>query len=301
MKYFKKEATRSAERYLISSENFEQVTEHKSPFEKRNSDGSISQYGICPSCLNPIQLIGTVRKVKISPYGKHTGKTIQGIADWNQLKYEYCPYAAPEHRISINDNEILPEITEDIIELYELLKTNFDRVIYVIEKELDIHCSPNFWEKVIQQYIINLAYCYPWLTESNLPYIFAYRGMTHNNLYGQQVKFNSMIYIALEKHKDIKFLTPKNNEAYRTIYGKNGYLNLEFRFTQHKQRANSGKTLVESMQFCVDDLISGETVFQKTIEFDETYFMNIVNKAGNEKYRNTKLLEIAQKTMYPLH
>lgn len=70
MKYFKKEATRSAERYLISSENFEQVTEHKSPFEKRNSDGSISQYGICPSCLNPIQLIGTVRKVKISPYRK---------------------------------------------------------------------------------------------------------------------------------------------------------------------------------------------------------------------------------------
>ena len=301
MKYFKKEATRSSERYIITAENFEKVTDHKSPYEIRNTDGSISQYGVCPSCLNPIQIIGLVKKSKNSPYGRHAGKTIRGIASWNQLKYEYCPYADKRYRRRINEDELLPEITEDVIELYDLLKNNFDRVVYVIEKALNIRCTSSFWTKVLEQYLINEAYCYPWLTEANLPYIFAYRGMTHNNLYGQQVKVNSPIYNKLQKHNNVRFEKSQNGkEDYRIIFNKDRYLNLEFRFTEHRQNALDGKTLIETMRFCIDDLTSGETIVNELIEFDETYFMNIVNNSSNERCRNQKLLNIAQKIMVPL-
>ena len=111
----------------------------------------------------------------MSTYRKHTGKNVNGLPRWNQEKYEYCPYAAEKNRKQIDENELLPEITDNVIELYNLLRDNFDRVVYVVQKSLDIRCSPKFWKEALKQYLANNAYLYPWLTESNLPYIFALR------------------------------------------------------------------------------------------------------------------------------
>lgn len=301
MKYFKTAANRTAPRYEITSETFEKVTEHKYPFEQRNTEQIISQFGICPSCLNPIQLIGISKEIKRTPYGKHTGKNIKGLANWQQIKYEYCPYAAKNDRREINDEELLPEITEDVIELYNLLKNQFDRVVYVISKELDIRCSLIFWKSVLQQYLANTGYCYPWLTEANLPYVFAYIGMRHKNIYGQEFLVGSDLYNTLKKHNYVSFVPLKyNSDKYMRLERKNGFLNLEFRFTGHTQKAINGETLRESMLFCVDDLISGDTVFQKRIEFSENYFMNIINKSGNENKRQKVLLDISEELMPPL-
>lgn len=298
MKYFKTNVNRTTQRYEITSEVFEKVTEHKYPFEQVKPDNTLSQYGICPSCLNPIQLIGITKEIKVSPYGKHAGKNIPGFPKWNQLKYEYCPYAMKKDRREINDKERLLEITEDIIELYNLLKNNFDRVVYFISQELDIRCSSKFWESVLYQYLTNNVYCYPWLTETNLPYIVAYRGMQHKNLYGQQFRVDSDLFNALQKHKNVDFQSLKEeNGEYKILKSKNGYLNLIFRFTGHTQKAVNGETLKESMLFCIDDLISGDTVFQKHIQFNENYFMNMVNR--NNK-RQKWLLDIAEKHMKPL-
>lgn len=79
MKYFKTEDTRTAPRYEITTKVFEEVTGHRHPFEQVNHNRTISQYGICPSCLNPVQLIGIAKQIKVSPYGKHTGKNIAGF------------------------------------------------------------------------------------------------------------------------------------------------------------------------------------------------------------------------------
>lgn len=301
MKFFKTNATRTAPRYEITATVFDKVTEHKYPFERININGEISQYAICPSCLNPTQLIGLSKEIKRKPYGKHTGKDIRGLAKWKQTSYEYCPYAVKGQRREINDDEILPEITKEVIELYDLLKNNFDRIVYVISKELDIRCSTIFWEKALKQFLVNRAYCYPWLTEANLPYIFAYRGMIHRNVYGQQVRVDSDLFNALKNYKNVNFESISKKESeYKILTSKNGYLNVEFRFTGHTQRAVSGEMLRESMLFCIDDLLTGETIFQKCIEFDENYFMNIVNKEGNENNRQQKFLDIAKKHMQPL-
>ena len=301
MKYFKTKANRTSPRYEITAGIFEKVTDHKYPFEQRNADQTISQFGICPSCLNPIQLIGISKEIKRTPYGKHTGKNIKGLANWQQIKYKYCPYAARNDRREINDEEFLPEITEDITELYNLLKNQFDRVVYVISKELDIRCSAAFWKGVLQQYLANTAYCYPWLTEANLPYIFAYIGMRHRNVYGQEFLVGSDLYNALKKHKYVNFCSSNDNSnKYVHLTSINGFLNLEFRFTGHTQKAVNGETLKESMVFCVDDLTSGDTVFKKRIEFSENYFMNIINKSGNESKRQKVLLGISEELMPPL-
>ena len=199
MKFFKTKPLYNAPRYEITPAMFEKKTNNKFPFEQiSGKNRTISLYGICPSCLNPIQLIGMSAESKIKPYGKHTGKDIIGFPPWKQIKYEYCPFAEPNKHRQIDEEELLPNITKEVIELYNMLKDNFDRAVYVIQKSMDIRCTPNFWEKSLKQYLGNHAYLYPWLTDSNLPYIFAMKGMTHCNIYGQRVKVGSDLYEKLK-------------------------------------------------------------------------------------------------------
>lgn len=300
MKYFKTKPSRLAKRYEITPKTYNEIIQHKYPFERVNADKSISQYAICPSCLNPIQIIGVAKRTTVSPYGKHTGKDVTGLADWKQIKYEYCPYAIKNYSRAINDEELLPEITEDVIELYELLKTQFDRVVYLISKELEIKCSNNFWRRALQIYITNTYYCFPWLTEVNLPYLFAYFGMCHSNPYGQYVKKDSDLYYAFKKHKSINLDTPNTyNPDYILIKG-NEFFRIEYRFTGYKYCANQGEILNEKIIFCVDDILTGKTFFEKEITFNETYFMNMINSKKYHEYRNQYLLDIAQDLMKPL-
>lgn len=58
--------------------------------------------------------------------------------------------------------------------------------------------------------------------------------------------------------------------------------------------------LNESMLFCVDDMQTGETIFEKRLEFNENFFMNMVNKKGNENKRQQWLFNIADKLMSEL-
>lgn len=199
MKHFKTAAKRTAKQYEITLDNFQKVTECQYPFEQRGTQGQICFYGICPSCLNPIQLIGILHQIKTAPYGKHTGKNISGFPVWKQEKYEYCPFSAKNDRRISDDDARLEQPDASSIELYNLIKLQFDSIVYVIENALCIRCSKYFWEKVLQQFLINRGCQYPWLTEANLPYIFAYIGMRQQRLYMQKIRVNSDLYHALKK------------------------------------------------------------------------------------------------------
>ena len=294
MKYFKITATRTANRYEINSKEFNEKTNNKFPYVQSVAENKVSQFAICPSCLNPIQLIGIDKKISGSPYGRHTGKDIAGLPKWNYYRREPT------------DDERL-EITEDTIELYNLLKTQFDRVIYVIKKELMIDCSLSFWNNALIQFINSGGYCYPWLTEANLPYIFAYIGMQHSPLLGQKFIVGTDLYNTLDKQNNTKFIFIEDKEGnklenskYRRL-SNNGYMNYHFRFTSHKQKAVEGTTLKETMEFCVDDMRTNTEIYKRCISFDENHFMNIVNKAGNEDKRQKKLLDIANELMHDIN
>ncbi|MDE6103143.1 MAG: hypothetical protein K2F60_01295, partial [Oscillospiraceae bacterium] len=224
---------------------------------------------------------------------------VKGLPNWRQKNYVYCPFAMPTIKRTPNDEEWLTEIDDDVIALYDMLKEQFDRVVYLLEKELNIRCSKNFWKNVLKQYLTNEAYLYPWLTESNLPYLFVYFGMQHQRLYKQQIRVDSQLYNALKKHSDTILINQENGYA-RHVNRKGTYCELFFRFTDFKQRAVDGETLNEFMKFCIDDRKTGKTIFQKTITFQETYFINLINNRNNENKRQQWLLDIADELMKPL-
>ena len=296
MKHFKVKASRYAERYEITRENFERVTGCKEPFEQIKDTGRASQYAICPSCLNPIQIIGLVQEIKSKPYGRHSGKNINGFPAWNERKYEYCPYADRNKRRQPNEDELLREITDSVIELYNLLREQFDRVVYVISKELGIRCSTMFWRKVLNQFLVNEVYFYPWLTESNLPYIFELKGMQHQNILGQKFLIGTQLYNAIEAHNNVSFEVDEKNPEYARLKNAGTYLNLQVRFYGHRQKAVEGEELSESMFFCVDDMDSDEEIYRTRLTFNETYFPNLIKDSKNEN-RQLWLLDIAKDMM----
>ena len=263
-------------------------------------------YGICPSCLNPIRLIGLECESKQRPYGKHAGETIQGLPVWKKQRYEYCPFASKNDRRAPNEDDLLPEIDDGVIELYELLRKEFDRVVYLLQKELHIRCSDVFWRRALHQFVVNRVYCYPWLTESNLPYIFALRGLQQSNCYGQKFEVDTDLYRALGNHpavqfEDVRTHTDEIDPKYKRLRQKQGrFLKLVFRLTEHKQIAEDGHTLKETMKFCVDDNLTGQTIHEETIEFDESYFTNLISAANSERYRVQKYLDMANECMPPL-
>lgn len=299
MKYFKTEASRRSERIIITKESFEVHTKNKFPYEQITNKGSLSQYGICPSCLNPIQLIGVSHEIKVSPHGKHTGKTIKGLPNWKYQRYVYCPYAKHSEYVEPNEHDLIPDIDENVIELYELLREQFDKAVYVIQKTFRIRCSKNFWRKVLQKYVNTYVYCYPWLTESNLPYILALRGMQQESCLGQRFEVDSEVFQAISKHPCAAWADVKD-EGYKMLQNNGNYLKLVFRLTNHQQKAVEGKELKESLIFCIDDNISLKTVYEKKIEFDETYFTNILNSEKGKNVWDQDLLDIAAGLMPPL-
>ena len=44
--------------YGITKENFEKLTKKEKPYVMMGADGETRNFGICPACDNPIQLIG---------------------------------------------------------------------------------------------------------------------------------------------------------------------------------------------------------------------------------------------------
>ncbi len=82
---------------------------------------------------------------------------------------------------------------------------------------------------------------------------------------------------------------------------KRTFLKLQFRLTGHKQIAQSGESLRESMMLYVDDMISDRTIFTKRIEFSETHFIRLIEKKENENKRQQWLLDISNRLMKSLN
>lgn len=174
--------------------------------------------------------------------------------------------------------------------LYNILKKEFDRVTYMISYVLKIRCTDNFWKKSLKQFLANYGYCYPNLTESNLPYVFAYIGMQYQNIIGQSFCVNSPLYNMLKERKDVIFKpNPKmsdKDEKYETLTNKDCFLNLQFKFL----------CLDEAIMFCVYDLNSNTTIYEAKIKYDQTFFANLINKTDNTN-RPKAILDIAEKLM----
>lgn len=298
-----KARTGTAPIYEISKNDFERVTEQKSPYYVHNEKNELVQFAVCPICDNPIEIIGLYKQLKNTdrPYGKHFPKTLAGLAEYNQQAYDFCPYA--NKRKSVNRNSRKTKLTDFEKNIYYLMREQFDRVVYILSKQLDIKITNNAARNMLTTYVSGKGWLYPWSTLNNIPWVFGHLSWS-KKLYGQPILKNSPLYSAIsEKCPAASFFTcDRYGGEYDILLSKEGmFLDLNYCIIEHNRVVEKGE-LLETMELVVSEggVGKGRKIFTKTLTVNQGYFLNLVNLSKDREQRNYKLLEIAKEIMVDL-
>lgn len=274
--------------YPIDKHSFEAHTQHSPLYYRKNASGEICQFAICPACNGPAQIIGLYRKLANTdkPYGKHVNYAIQGLADYIQENYDYCPFRAKraeyhKNTRKLNDGGISSRIVQKLV-------TKFDKIVFFISKFIGIYISDNLAKSMLDDYFSSRAYLYPGSTLINIPLMLAYF-MRSKTLLGRIVTNNELENV-LSSTKGLYL----NDKTVRRI-GQNPQ-KVNFYFLQHETKLVEHK-LTETIFFEVS--LNGAVIFRKKLVFDSVYAENLMNynhDFHNEKIekRNSTLLDIAK-------
>lgn len=285
--------------YTIDKQTFEDLTFKRPPYYQKNSEGDIVQYAVCPQCDNPIQIIGLYKKSDNTdkPYGRHCPKSIQGLAVYNQQSYDYCIYANPNNKTDKSSRK--SRTTNFEINIYNLMRDQFDRIIYILEKELDIKISINLAKRMLKDYVDSEGWLYSWATINNLPWVLGYLSLA-KSLYMQPVLKGSALYNAiLNNCPTAKFIPYEYNDKYVILTNKDRqFINIEFCIINHQKKLLDNK-LTETMDLVVRDNTNekDKRFFTKKIIINQNYLLNLINYKSEKVYRNEKLLSIAKSLM----
>ena len=271
--------------YKISSENFDKYPGLYPPYYQNKIC-----YALCPVCNNPIQLCALYNRNENSPkpYGRHTGKDIKGLAQFDHQKYNYCPYASHTKGYNNYDEMIKDGIDQSTIEALELLRDNFDKVIYLIKKESGVIIKNKLAERMLNSFLgngnENAGYLFYYFNKTNFPYVFAYRCQDFP-IRGQFISQQSDLYNTLIQ-RGIVF-SDKGQIIYDYKVNPDFYL---FSFIHYKIETIEGD-VHETVKFCIFNE-QRNIIFERKIIIDLAYINNLI-KMENFK-RNEELLDIAK-------
>ena len=233
-----------------------------------------------------------------SPYGKHTPKTVAGLATYNQIAYDDCPYAHPG--MELDRARRRPETDPRGRDILQLLRGQFDRVIYIIQRDTGIIISPALAKNLLDSFLGMQGHLYVGTNLCNLPWMFAYM-TTSQTLFGRKIKQDCELMGALKGHDKIfitqesKVSAKKTTEESNQTPPKNEFLDINFCFVEHKI-SSKGSSHEETIKFLVN--VSGKEIFHKTILIDSVYFHNLVNLPPERANRDEWLLGIAAEMIH---
>lgn len=145
---------------IIDKEGFEAETFRRDPWYQPGSAGKLAQFAVCPACDNPVQLVGLYElppNVK-NPFGKHATKSIRGIAPFDSEARNDCPYFQPRQHKKTERKTRFDGVPRKIL---KLLIEQFDRVVYILEKETQLVLSENALRGMLQRYKESVATSIP--------------------------------------------------------------------------------------------------------------------------------------------
>lgn len=115
----------------LSVDEFEKQTCHEYPYYRTKKDKRLSLYAICPECGNPIQIVNMYGEEmmqnvtrKVTLYGKHTGRAVEGFPYWNEAEMKNCSLYKPS---PLGNTEIRTK-TEESEEIKEIIEKNWRKI-----------------------------------------------------------------------------------------------------------------------------------------------------------------------------
>ena len=134
--------------HKISEATFTEETKLVPPYKEGNS-----YRAVCPECDNPIILVGLFKPTPESgrkPYGRHHKGSISELAVYREDEYENCIYANPSWKKSKVKRSANSEAGKVLL---RIMREQFDRIVYILEKSIEIKISKSFAEKMLTCYL----------------------------------------------------------------------------------------------------------------------------------------------------
>lgn len=266
----------------LTRSNIESYTQRKMPWFVIE-EGEQRQFAVCPSCDNTIQIIRLYDN-EHKPYGKHyMSRKREGLGIYSVEHYELCPYAA-KNRVQRPDKANRRQESELTLKIRTLLIEQFDRVIYLLEKQLNMRFSQKLVRDMLSDFIAARGWQYSGATPQNIPWIFAYFSCSQS-LFGRY-SASKALQDAISQHYshavwDSNYL--KSNK---------GYLSPRFCFLHHQRRVVDHH-LEESITFSVSD-DQQNIIFEQVLPVDGSYFSNLAAMPDDRGHRNWKWVELAK-------
>ncbi|QDF68702.1 hypothetical protein FJQ87_18530 (plasmid) [Shewanella sp. SNU WT4] len=293
MDVFKISSLSSAPIPIKTKEAFETLTKKQKPWmQLRSTAKSLGwhYYAECPHCVNTIEIIGFTPTHTATPHGRHYMKHITGVGYLDHESYEACPYRArSEKNLSKDDkysaNHHLPS------KALNTLIEQFDRVVYLLQKELEIKFSYPRLKQMLLDFKASQGWLYKGASEYNIPWIFAYFTLA-KSLYNQQIVNNELQSALLKLEPKLQFeSTTSPNKADRLLITEGLFLKLTFSFFDHEREVREHH-LFESINFKVSS--GARDIYSKKIEFDPLHFANLINLDENKAQRRLALVDMAK-------
>jgi hypothetical protein len=282
----------------INAETYQRETNRDAPYYQ-TVDGKTQCFAVCPSCNNPILLVGMYAKTPTERlYGMHYQCPVPEIGIFDHDAYDWCPYATDKKR----SDEARPKRehgTKLTNEILDRTVKYFDRIIFLLEKDLGISFGGKLVENMLDQYKSEQGWLYRRSNLMNIPWVFAYmcdnQGLLFN---GSAIKDAKMIESIRKATNAIQI----NSSGHMNKSGP-GYIELNFYFNYHNQTITDN-SLEESMKFILTFKHSEKNrgkaseIFSKEIVFNHDYFHSLIEyKSWRPNTCSQRWLELAQKIL----
>jgi len=282
---------------LIEREGFEADTQRQQPWYQEGGGERASQFAVCPACDNPIQLIGLyVLPANVKrPFGRHTVNGVHGLAASDAEAREHCPYFKPRAPDKAARKKCFDGVPRKIL---RLLIDQFDRVVYVFERQVGISFSRNALKGMLERYRGEQGYLYTGATLRNVPWIFAYMSDA-TDLFMQRIAGNEDLRQAVSSH--VSGAEIESDGRIRKATVKAGatppYFDVKVSFIHHRVRkeGEDGR-LVETMTMVVGNRRgrSIDEIYSQLISFDYDEFERLIRIPEGKGRRRLELVELAE-------
>jgi len=234
-----------------------------------------------------VQLRGLYKKAE-RVYAAYNGKSVPGLAEWNQEEYEFCPVPVKGKRISPESRRT--HIPDKCLLMYNTLRDHLPEAYAAIKQLTGLYISRNEFLSLLQTYYDTQGYLYPYSTTGNLPYMLLY--LSENlTAYRRWIRKDSDLAKKLESVSDIKLIPASYRDEDGKVCQAADYVSIETRhFVKlslmvwgHEYKLDSDGNLDESIRISLSkdigtsETAKWETLAESKLQVDENYFGRLIN------------------------
>ena len=198
----------------LKDDGVEYISESQEVFPYVQIEDKIKKYyALCPYCDQPVRINGLHKEnTQREVYASHAGKSIPGLGETNVGKMQDCDRflgglvdRTSENKYSVHD--------ESVQEMLKFIHDNYDKILFIMEKETGLHFSSKQARVILETYVNNQYWNHKYARYNNIPWILL-EGMGTIAITDCIVKKDSEIYSFLEDSKDYKLVESKTIKNY---------------------------------------------------------------------------------------